>query len=121
MKPTFGTTYRAVAGSSVSVPMVIYVDVAVTLKASTRSTTLGKKVVLTGRARPADPGSKVVIQRKVGAAWKTIASGSIARSNGAFSVGWTPKAKGTYVLRAFVGDQSLVFPGTSPMLTIVVR
>ena len=121
MKPTFGTTYRAVAGSSVSVPIVIYVDVAVTLKASTRSTTLGKKVVLTGRARPADPGSKVVIQRKVGAAWKTIASGSIARSNGAFSVGWTPKAKGTYVLRAFVGDQSLVFPGTSPMLTIVVR
>jgi len=121
MKPTFGTTYRAVAGSAISVPMVIYVEVAVSLRASAKSTTLGKKVVLTGRARPADPGSKVVIQRKVGSTWKTIASGPIARSTGAFSIGWAPKAKGTYVIRASVGNQSLVFPGMSSIVTIVVR
>jgi hypothetical protein len=121
MKPGVGTTYRAVAGDVASVPVLIHLDVAVSLRASTKSTTLGKKVVLAGRARPADPGSKVVIQRKVGATWKTVAGGRIAESNGTFAIGWTPRAKGTYVIRAFVEDQSLVFPGVSSMVTIVVR
>ena len=121
MKPSVGTTYRAVAGPVASVPVLIHLDVAVSLRASTRSTTIGKRVTLTGRARPTDPGSRVAIQRKVGATWKTIASGRIAESNGTFAIGWTPKAKGSYVIRAFVEDQSLVFPGVSSMVTIVVR
>ncbi len=121
MKPGVGTTYRAVAGDVASVPVLIHLDVAVSLKASAKSTTLGTKVTLTGRARPTDPGSRVEIQRKVGAIWKTIASGPISRSTGAFSIAWKPKAKGTYVIRAFVEDQSLVFPGVSSIVTIVVR
>jgi hypothetical protein len=121
MKPSVGTTYRAVAGDVASVPVLVHLDVAVSLRASTKSTTVGKKVTLSGRARPTDPGSRVAIQRKVGPTWKTIASGRIAESNGTFSIAWTPKAKGTYVIRAFVEDQSLVFPGASSMVTIVVR
>jgi hypothetical protein len=121
LKPTVGTTYRAVAGAVVSVPVVVYVHVAVTLRASTKAAAPGAKVVLAGTARPADPGSKVTIQRKVGTTWKTIANVSIAASTGAYSIGWRPKAAGTYVLRAFVGDQSLVFPGTSSSVTVVVR
>jgi hypothetical protein len=121
VKPAVGTTYRAVAGDVASVPVVVYVRVSVTLRASTKAAAIGAKVTLTGRARPADPGSKVVIQRKVGDAWKPVATGSISSSTGAYTVGWRPKAAGTYVLRALVGDQALVFPGASSSLSIVVR
>ncbi len=118
--PAIGSTYRASSGDLASVPVVIYVQDKVTLKSSTKKTTVGKKVVLSGTANPADDGSKALIQRRVGAAWKTIATVAIA-ADGRFRYTWTPKAKGTYVLRAYVGEQSLVFAGTSGSVTIVVK
>ena len=121
VRPVVGSTYRAVAGDVASVPVVVYVHVAVTLRASAKTAAVGARVTLTGKARPADPGSKVVIQRKVGGTWKAIATGAIAASTGSYSVGWRPKTAGTYVLRAFVDDQSLVFPGASSSVTVVVR
>jgi hypothetical protein len=109
-----------VAGSAASVPVLMIVQDKVTLKASTKKATVNKKVVLSGTAQPADPGSKAQIQRKVGSTWKTIATVPITGA-GAFKYTWTPKAKGTYVLRAYVEGQTLVFPGSSSSVTVVVK
>ncbi len=92
----------------------------VTFKASTKKTTVGKKVVLSGTAQPADADLKAQLQQKVGSTWKTIATVPISAS-GAFKYTWTPKKKGAYVLRAYVGGQSLVFDGWSPSVTIAVK
>jgi hypothetical protein len=120
LAPAVATVFRVVAGSAASVPVVLYVQDKVTLKASTKKTTVNKKVVLSGTAAPADPGSKAKIQRKVGSTWKTIATVPVTGA-GAFKYTWTPKAKGTYVLRAYVDGQSLVFPGSSSSVTVVVK
>ena len=120
LSPDRTTTYRVVSGSVASVPVVLFIDAKVTLAASTKKTTVGRKVVLSGTAEPVDAGAKAVIQRKVGSTWKTVATGAIS-SSGAFKVTWTPKAKGTYVLRAYVGDQSQVFAGTSSSVTVIVK
>ena len=120
LTPAIGSTYRTRSGENVSVPVIIYVLDKVTFKASTKKTTVGKKVVLSGTAQPADAGSKAQVQQKVGSTWKTIATVPISAS-GAFKYTWTPKKKGTYVLRAYVGGQSLVFPGSSSSVTIAVK
>jgi len=120
LTPTIGTTYRTRSGDNLSVPVVIYVSDKVTFKASTKKTTVGKKVVLSGTAQPADAGSKAQVQQKVGSVWKTIATVPVT-SSGAFKYTWTPKKKGTYVLRAYVGGQTLVFDGWSPSVTIAVK
>ena len=100
--------------------MVLYVQDKVTLKASTKKTTVNKKVVLSGTAQPADARLEGADQRKVGSTWKTIATVPISAS-GTFKYTWTPKKKGTYVLRAYVGGQSLVFDGWSPSVTVIVK
>ncbi len=41
--------------------------------------------------------------------------------SGAFSYAWKPTAKGTYVLRAWVDGNSLVFEGNSSSVTIAVK
>ena len=120
LSPDRTTTYRTLSGSVASVPVVLFIDAKVTLAASTKKTTVGKKVALAGTAEPVDAGAKAVIQRKVGSTWKSVATGAIS-SSGAFKVTWIPKAKGTYVLRAYVGDQSQVFAGASSTITIVVK
>jgi hypothetical protein len=120
LSPDRTTTYRTISGSVTSVPVVLFVDAKVTLAASSKKTTVGKKVVLSGTAEPVDAGAKAVIQRKVGSTWKTVATGAIS-SSGAFKVTWTPKAKGTYLLRAYVGDQSQVFAGSSGTITLIVK
>lgn len=118
--PTAGSSYRAVSGGVQSVPVVIFVRTKVTMRASTKSTTVGKKVTFSGTARPADASTEVIIQRKVGSAWKKVASGPIS-GGGTFKVAWTPKAKGTYVLRAWVSGGAVLYPGTSSTITIVVK
>ena len=120
LTPAIGTTYRTRSGENLSVPVVIYVQDKVTFKASTKKTTVGKKVVLSGTAQPADAGSKAQVQQKVGSTWKTIATVPVSAS-GAFKYTWTPKKKGTYVLRAYVGGQTLVFDGWSSSVTVVVK
>jgi hypothetical protein len=120
LTPAVATVFRVVAGSAASVPVLMIVQDKVTLKASTKKATVNKKVVLSGTAQPADPGSKAQIQRKVGSTWKTIATVPITGA-GAFKYTWTPKAKGTYVLRAYVEGQTLVFPGSSSSVTVVVK
>jgi hypothetical protein len=118
--PAAGTTYRADSGENASVPAVIRVQDKVTLKASAKKTTVGKKIVLSGTAEPAGPGSKAQLQQKVGSIWVTIATVPVSAS-GAFTYRWTPKMKGTYVLRAYVEGQTLVFPGSSSSVTIAVK
>ncbi len=120
LTPTVGTTYRTRSGDNVSVPVVLYVHAKVTIKASTKKTTVGKKVLISGTAGPVDPGAKVQIQRKVGSTWKTLTSVTV-NSTGAYSYAWKPTAKGSYVLRAYVGGQSLVFDGSSSSVTVVVK
>lgn len=121
LTPSAGTSYRVVTGSLASVPVAIYLLDKVTLKASATKTTVGKKVTLSGKADPVEAGSRALIQRKVGSTWKTLATVPINTTTGAFVFGWKPTAKGTYVLRAYVGDQSLVFPGSSSSVTVIVK
>ena len=119
--PTAGSTYRAVSGGVQSVPIPLFVRTAVTMRASTKATTVGKKVTLSGTARPTDAASEIVIQRKVGSTWTKIASGPIAASGGTFTVVWTPRTKGSYVLRAGASGGSALYAGTSTTTTIVVK
>jgi hypothetical protein len=118
--PTYGTSYRAVSGGIPSALALIYLRTAVTMRTSTKSTTVGRKVTLSGTIKPAGISTRVTIERKVGSAWKTLATGAISGS-GAFKVAWTPKAKGSYVLRAWVGGGGDLYPGTSSSITIVVK
>jgi hypothetical protein len=120
LTPDRASTYRTISGSVTSVPVVLFLHAKVTLKASTKKVAVGKKVVLSGVAEPVDSGARTLIQRKVGSSWKTIATAAVS-SSGAFKYTWTPKAKGTYVLRAWVDGQTLVFSGDSPSVTVVVK
>lgn len=120
LSPDWSTTYRTISGSVTSVPVVLFVDAHVTMKSSAKKTTVGKKVVLSGIAEPLDSGSRVVIQRKSGSSWKTVATVA-ASASGAWKYTWKPTAKGTYVLRAWVDDQTHVFSGNSSSVTIAVK
>jgi hypothetical protein len=118
--PAYGTSYRAMSGGIASALALVYVKTAVAMRASTKSTTVGRKVILTGVVKPGGVSSSVRIERKVSGAWKALATGTIS-STGAFTVTWTPKAKGSYTVRAWVGGGGDLYPGTSAVITIVVK
>lgn len=116
-----GSFRASIEGGRSSLALLI-VDAAVTLKTSTKTARLGTKVTLSGTAAPAYPGAKVLIQRKTGATWKTVLTAPV--KSGKFTASWTPKAKGTWVLRAHLpaqSVQSIVFDGDSKTLTITVK
>ncbi len=58
LKPGRATCFRVISGSVTSVPIVLFVDAKVTLKAAAKKTTVGKKVVLSGVAQPLDPARR---------------------------------------------------------------
>ena len=79
--------------------------------------------IFSGEVAPGHPGSKVLVQRQVGAAWKTIASGAL---NGAstYRVTWhLPLVTATYLIRAVLPAHADHAAGVSrtARLRVVVR
>ncbi len=59
----------------------------------------GKAAVLKGKVAPARPGAAVTIERRVGAGWEPVISGTLD-SRSRYAIHWTPSEFGYYRLRA---------------------
>ena len=129
VKPESSAPLTAVAegpggGQIVSAPFGgLVVSPAISLTLSNRSAGLGYVETFSGDVKPAHPGSRVYVQRKVGSSWRLLASG---RLNGAskYAVSWPlPLRTATYLIRTVLpahGDHAQGVSRTA-RLRVVVR
>jgi hypothetical protein len=73
------TQYRVVAGKVASTAVVVSVSVDVTLQTRSEGTNRHPAVRFSGTISPAEPGSRVAIERLIGTSWKVL-GGTVASS-----------------------------------------
>lgn len=115
-----GTDTAAPLRSAVSASRFVQVNAVVTAKASTTSIRLGSTVKVTGKAVPAETGTRVSLQRWNGTAWVTVGSAR-QNSTGAVSLSVKPTARGSYSYRLFKNATTRIGAAASPTLRIRVR
>jgi hypothetical protein len=92
----------------------------VTIALSNRSAGSGYVETFTGAVKPAHPGSRVLVQRKTGGSWRTLATGSLdGRSR--YRVSWPlPLRSATYVFRTLLPAHADHAAGVSRSATLRV-
>ncbi|MFB9359428.1 M4 family metallopeptidase [Actinoplanes nipponensis] len=125
VKPSGTTAYRIrYAGSSgawaaTSATPSATVRYTVTIKASTTRPKAGKKIRITGTAKPGRAGVKITLQRKVGSRWLTVTSTKTAAS-GAYSFSRS-FGRGAWTLRVSVAGGTTNAGVTSSRVKLTVK
>jgi len=118
--PSYSTTYAAEAVTEAATGAAAVASAEVTVGVRSRVTFtvprvmwIGEPAVFRGTVRPQRPaGSAVVLQRRLGGVWRTVATTQTDESSG-FSVTWTPRGRGRPVFRAIVTADALSMAGRS--------
>lgn len=120
---TQNTTYRVVwAGTATLRPTTpavaaVIVKPGVTLSLLHSKSKKGQPVYFSGRYSPASGGVALLLQRKVGTTWGTIATVT-TRDDGTYSGRWVPRQVGTYYLRAVRPATATLGAGVAPVRTV---
>jgi hypothetical protein len=123
--PTVHTDYKwQYAGDAATAPAsspITLVSVRNVLTAALDRTTmlLGATAELRGSVRPAQPGEKVALQRKIDGVWTSLTSGAIS-STSAYFFPLKPPAKGERIYRVVKWKDTGNLTGVSPVVTLVV-
>jgi hypothetical protein len=123
--PTVHTDYKwQYAGDAATAPAsspIALVSVRNVLTAALDRTTmlLGATAELRGSVRPAQPGEKVALQRKIDGVWTSLTSGAIS-STSAYFFPLKPPAKGERIYRVVKWKDAGNLTGVSPVVTLVV-
>lgn len=93
---------------------------AVTLSGGTAAL-VNQRMHLHGTTPRADAGRTIVVQRRSGASWQTVATAT-ARRGGSFVASWSAARAGRYILRAAVATRgrSARTASSSPALSVTV-
>lgn len=118
--PSYSTTYvaEAVTGAATDAAAVASAEVTVGVRSRVVFTVprvmwIAEPAVFRGTVRPRRPaGTAVTIQRRLGGAWRTVATALTGESSD-FSVRWTPRGRGRPVFRALVAADALSMAGRS--------
>ncbi len=99
----------------------LHVDVSMNVTATMQRSGVarGNSVSVTGRVAPAQPGSAVALQRRMGSSWKTVTTGTVL-PGGSYSLSTTPRSSGDLVYRVRHGGDALRVPGYSRPMTLRV-
>jgi serine protease len=123
VKPTVNATWTAlwgdVPGDQVAIPVAPRVRLALSHLQSGKELT----EVFSGGVGPSHAGSSVLVQKAVGAQWKTVARGRLD-ANSHYRIVWTvPFKTATYTLRAILPEHADNAQGTSikAKLKVVIR
>lgn len=97
-----------------------HVDAVVGLSSSTRSTAVGRLVVLRGQVTPSHAGEVVLIEQSRGGAWQVIARPRLGRGS-TYTVPHRFAQSGATKLRAVLQADARNVRSTSPTVTVVVK
>ena len=113
----------AIAGrpEQVSDPVPVEVASAVTANARKKAVKPLKTTMVRVVSMPATAGQQVLVQRRTGAAWKTVAQGVTDASGVAMVPVRVIKKRGSYTYRAVAQAVGPLSQGVSPPFTVRVR
>ncbi len=96
------------------------VDALVALASSARSTTVGRKIVLSGHVTPSHAGEVVLVETSHGGAWQIIARPRLGHGSG-YSVSHSFARSGTVKVRVVLQGDSRNVRSASSTLSLTVK